>query len=98
MRERCEAAAASRVPRAAAVALLGLVLGWVASKSLLDKTWWEVVADVLPYGFICIVLVRASAILKRVADRMKGYERDRGEDPDVPLADQDGDGPSAIAL
>ncbi len=98
MRERCEAAAASRVPRAAAVALLGLVLGWVASKSLLDKTWWEVVADVLPYGFICIVLVRASAILKRVAERMKGYERDRGEDPDVPLADQDGDGPSAIAL
>ncbi|MGH2698187.1 MAG: hypothetical protein ACRDJL_03170 [Actinomycetota bacterium] len=98
MRERFEATARHRLPRILAIVLLGLVLGWIASASLLDKRWHEVVMDVLPYVFIVVVMLRAPSIVARIAERMKEYERDAGEDPEVPLVDQDGDGPSAIAL
>ncbi|MGH2752024.1 MAG: hypothetical protein ACRDK3_14305 [Actinomycetota bacterium] len=98
MRERFEAVGRNRAPRVVAILLLGLVLGWIASKSLLDKSWIEVGTDVLPYVFITIVMLRVPSIVRRIVERMKDYERGAGEDPDVPLADQDGDGPSAIAL
>jgi hypothetical protein len=98
MRERFEATARHRLPRILAILLLGLVLGWVASASLLDKRWYEVVMDVLPYVFIGIAMLRVPGNVNRIAERMKDYERGAGEDPDVPLVDQDGDGPSALAL
>lgn len=98
MRERFEAVGRSRAPRFVAVLLLGLVLGWVSSKSLLDRSWLEITTDVLPYVFICIVMLRIPSIVGRIVERMKDHERSVGEDPDLPLVDQDGDGPSAIAL
>lgn len=98
MRERFEAVARSSAPRVLAIVLLGLVLGWIASASLLDKRWYEVVMDVLPYGFIGVAMLRTPAIMTAVSERMKDHERSTGEDPDVPLTDQDGDGPTAIAL
>lgn len=98
MRERFEAVGRSRAPRFVAILLLGLVLGWISSKSLLDRSWIEVGTDVLPYVFICITMLRIPSIIRRIVERMKDHERSVGEDPAVPLIDQDGDGPSAIAL
>lgn len=98
MRERFEAVGRSRAPRFVAILLLGLVLGWISSKSLLDRSWIEVGTDVLPYVFICITMLRIPSIVRRIVERMKDHERSVGEDPEVPLIDQDGDGPSAIAL
>ena len=82
LRQRIEAAAASRMTRAVAAALAVLVVAWIASASLLDKRWWEVVLDVLPYGFIGGALLRAPAALAAVARRMRGYEQSSGEDFD----------------
>jgi TRAP-type uncharacterized transport system fused permease subunit len=98
MRERLEATARNNLPRLLALALLALVIGWVASASLLDKRWYEVVMDVLPYCFVCLLMVRTPVIVGRIAERMRDYERSVGEDPDVPLIDQEGDGPTALAL
>jgi hypothetical protein len=98
MRERLEATARNNLPRLLALALLALVIGWVASASLLDKRWYEVVMDVLPYCFVCVLMVRVPVILSRIAKRMRDYERGVGEDPDVPIIDQEGDGPTALAL
>jgi len=98
MRERLEATARNNLPRLLALALLALVIGWVASASLLDKRWYEVVMDVLPYSFVCLLMVRMPVILSRIAKRMRDYERSVGEDPDVPIIDQEGDGPTALAL
>jgi hypothetical protein len=98
MRERLEATARHNLPRLLALALLALVIGWAASASLLDKRWYEVVMDVLPYCFVCLLMVRTPVIVGRIAERMKDYERSVGEDPDVPFIDQEGDGPTALAL
>jgi hypothetical protein len=98
MRERLEATARHNLPRLLALALLVLVIGWVASASLLDKRWNEVVMDVLPYCFGCLLMVRTPVIVGRMAKRMRDYERSVGEDPDVPIIDQEGDGPTALAL
>jgi hypothetical protein len=98
MRERLEATARHNLPRLLALALLALVIGWAASASLLDKRWYEVAMDVLPYCFVCLLMVRTPVIVGRIAERMKDYERSVGEDPDVPLIDQEGDGPTALAL
>jgi hypothetical protein len=98
MRERFEAVGRSRAPRFVAVLMVGLVLGWISSKSLLDRSWLEIGTDVLPYVFISIVMLRIPSIVNHIVERMKDHERSVGEDPDVPLIDQDGDGPSAIAL
>jgi hypothetical protein len=98
MRERLETTARNNLPRLLALALLALVIGWAASASLLDKRWYEVVMDVLPYCFVCLLMVRTPVIVGRIAERMRDYERSVGEDPDVPLIDQEGDGPTALAL
>jgi hypothetical protein len=96
MRERFEAAASRRTPSILALVLLGLVAAWIAASSLLDKRWYEVVADVLPYAFVSVALLRVPPALRAIADRMRGYEKDHGEDPDRPL---EGDGgPTALAL
>jgi hypothetical protein len=99
MRVRIEAVADRRTPRSLVVVLVVLVVGWVASASLLDKRWWEVVLDVLPYVFVGIAFLRIPAVLRKVADRMRGYERDVGEDPDKDIDDGDDGGVAAeIAL
>ena len=96
MRERFEDAAARRSPRVLAVVLTVLVIAWVASASLLDKRWHEVVLDVLPYVLCAAALVRTPTAMRSIAERMKEYERQAGEDPDAELGDEPG--PTAIAL
>ena len=96
MRERFEAAADRRPPRILFTLLLGLAVVWVAAASLLDKRWWEVVMDVLPYVIVLAALLRTPVILRKIAERMRDHERDAGIDPDAPL---EGDGgPTALAL
>ena len=83
MRERYETAAARGAPRILALALLVLVVAWIASASLLDKRWYEVVIDVLPYAVVGFALLRMPPAMKAIAERMKDYEREAGEDPDA---------------
>jgi hypothetical protein len=96
MRERFEGAAAARTPRLLAGVLAVLVAVWIAvSPSLLDKFWYELLLDVTPYLIVCVALLRLPPALLRVAERMRGYERDVGEDPDGGF---DSNGPSALSL
>ncbi len=99
MRERFEALAAHRLFRILAIVLLGVAIGWIASASLLDKRWYEVVLDVLPSAFIGVALLRLPSIVQAMATRMRAYEREAGEDPDKELPGlEDDEGPSALAL
>jgi hypothetical protein len=91
MRERFEAGAARGTPRWLTIALAGLVIGWIASASLLDKRWWEVVLDVLPYVLVGVAFHRLPPNMRKIAARMKDYERDFDEDLDDP-----GDGGAAV--
>lgn len=93
MRERFEGAAERRTPRVLASLLVGLVIAWIASASLLDKRWWEVTFDVFPYLFVSAGLLRLPSALRRIAARMKGYE-DEFEPPEQAM---DGDGGSEEA-
>lgn len=97
MRARFEQTATRRAPRVLALVLLGLVLGWVASASLLDKRWYEVVFDVTPYLIVDVALIRTPVALRRSAERMKRYEDEHGDDPQREIAGGNGD-PTAIAL
>lgn len=94
MRERFAAAGERRPPRLLTTFLLGLAIVWVAAASLLDKRWYEVVADVLPYALVLAALWRTPRSLEAVAERMKEFERDAGEDPEA----DEGDGTAAVAL
>ena len=99
-RERFEAAAASGTARLLAAALLALVVVWVTVvRGILDKSWYEVTIDVLPYVVASAALLRTPFILRGIARRMREYERQAGEDPDQPL-DGDGEngGPAELAL
>jgi hypothetical protein len=62
---------------------------------LLDKRWHEIVLDILPYIFVLIAILRMPTNMRKVAARMKEFERDIGEDPDAELDDG---GATAIAL
>jgi hypothetical protein len=95
LRERYESAAARRTPLILAVVMLALIGGWAATSSLLDKRWYEVVADSLPAAIVMIALLRTRSVLRRVAERMKTYEREAGDEPDAPLEEG---GPSALVL
>ena len=97
MRMRLEAAADSRSPKLLAIVLLALVAAWIAASSLLDKFWYEVALDALPYAFVSIALLRVPSSLRLIGERMREYERSVGEDPDRDF-DGEGDGPTAIAL
>ena len=97
MRERFEARADRGIPRRLVVVLFALVGAWVAGASLLDKRWHEVVFDVLPYVLVFVALLRTPRMLRAIAERMKSYERQAGEDPDAELEDDD-EGPTEIAL
>jgi hypothetical protein len=101
MRERFEDASKLRTPRRFAFVLLLLLIVWVgAAASLLDKRWYEVLADVAPTVIVTLGFLRIPAALRAIAARMRDYEASAGEDPDQPLDedDDDGDEPSAIAL
>lgn len=95
MRERFEGAAGRRTPLILAVVMLALIGSWAATSSLLDKRWYEVVADVLPAAIVVVALLRTRSVLRLVAERMKRYEREAGDEPDAPLGEE---GPSALAL
>lgn len=82
MRERFEAAAARRTPYVLALFLGALVAAWVAASGVLDKHWYEVLADAGPHAVVAMALVRLPGALRRAAARMRDYERDAGEDPD----------------
>ncbi|MBK5227984.1 MAG: hypothetical protein JJE05_05700 [Actinobacteria bacterium] len=97
MRERFEAFAGSGIAPKLGFLLLGLVGVWIAAAPALDKRWYEVAFDALPYPFIAIALFRAPGSLRAIAERIKTYERDLGEDPDRDLGD-DGGGATEIAL
>ncbi len=97
MRERFEAAARRRTPRVLALLLAALVVVWVALSSLLDKHWYEVALDSLPYAFVAIALLRIPGAMTAMAERMRDFEREAGEDPDADI-DEQGGGPSAVAL
>ena len=93
-RERFEDIAALKAPRILVTVLLCLLIIWVASASLLDKRWYEVVADAAPSLIVMLALQRVPHALRTIAERMKKYEREAGDDPDAPY---DGDG-GAIAI
>jgi hypothetical protein len=97
MRERMEATAEHGIIKLLANALVGLVIIWIATASLLDKRWYEVALDVLPYALVGIALLRTPGTLRAISERIRTYERDHGEDPDLDYRTGDG-GPTAIAL
>ena len=94
MRERFETGADRGTPGWLTTLLAVLVVAWIASASLLDKRWWEVVMDVAPYVFVGAAFLRFPKVMRKIAERMKDYEKDF-PDPD----DERGDGgATAIAL
>lgn len=98
MRERIEALAARGKPRLVLELLAGLVIIWIAIASLLDKRWYEVVTDILPYLIVGAAVFRLPGALHAVAERMKTYEREAGEDPDEDWREEGDGGPAVIAL
>ncbi|MEA2453376.1 MAG: hypothetical protein QOG04_2086 [Actinomycetota bacterium] len=97
MRERFEAGSEHGTPNWLTITLCALVGAWIASASLLDKRWWEVVLDVLPYALVGAAFLRLPKMMHKIAERMKTYERDLGEDPESDYNDGDG-GAAVIAL
>ena len=87
MRRRFESGASRRSSRVLAMALLVLVAAWIAAASLLDKRWHEVVFDVLPYVIVLAAVLRVPPAMRAVAERMKEYEREVGDDK---VPDDDG--------
>jgi hypothetical protein len=96
MRARIERAADPWLARRLAALLGALVLVWIGVASLLDKRWHEVVFDVTPYVIVSVAILRTPSVMRSVAERMKEYEKDAGEDPDAPLPGEEG--PAAVAL
>jgi hypothetical protein len=98
MRERFENAGARNVPVRLVELLLGLVLVWIFVAGWLDKRWYEVALDALPYVFVLAAIVRTPGALFAVGERMREYEREAGEDPDADPDEEQGDGPAEWAL
>jgi hypothetical protein len=96
MRERFEIAGARRVPARLVELLLGLVIVWIALAGWLNKEWYEVALDALPYVIVLVTIFRTPGTLFAVGERMREYEKEAGEDPD--LTPEDEDGPTALAL
>ena len=93
MRERFEAGSHRKSSRVLAGVLVVLVLVWVGASSLLDKRWWEVVLDVVPYAIVGMALLRTPYAMQAVAERMIEYEKEFGDD----RFEDDGDGEGPIA-
>ncbi len=87
MRARFEASASRRSTRFLALALVVLVAVWIAIASLLDKRWHEVVLDVFPYVIVLAAVLRIPPAMRAIAERMKQYEREVGDDK---VAEDDG--------
>lgn len=98
MRERFEHGAERGSHRVVAEILAALVILWIAIASLLDKRWYEVVTDLLPYVFVGVAIFRVPGAMHEIAERMKEYEREVGEDPDEDWRDNGDGGPTALAL
>ncbi len=98
MRERFEHGAERGGPRLLAEVLAGLMIVWIAIASLLDKRWYEVVMDLIPYVLVGIALFRVPGAMRAIAERMKEYEREVGEDPDEDWRNGGDEGPTALAL
>lgn len=98
MRERFEQGAERGAPRRLAEVLAALVIVWIAIASLLDKRWYEVITDLIPYVFVGIALFRVPGAMRAIGERMKEYEREVGEDPDEDWRDGGDEGPTALAL
>lgn len=96
-RERFEEVGARSGPRKLALVLVILLLVWVGVAGLLDKRWYEVLADVAPSLLVIMGLLRVPPALRAIAARMKEYERQAGDDPDEPFEGEES-GPTAIAL
>lgn len=94
MRERFETGASGRSYTLLAVLLLILMGTWIATASLLDKRWHEVVFDVLPYVIVGIAILRTPGALREIAKRMKDYEEEVGDDKIV----EDDPPPGAIPI
>ena len=96
MRERYEAAGLRKVPGRLIELLLGLVIVWIALAGVLDRLWYEVLLDTLPYVFVLIAILRTPGALFAVGERMKDFERDAGDDPDAEPEDEGG--PAELVL
>ena len=59
------------------------VILWIAVAGWLDKEWYEVALDALPYIFVLIAILRTPGTLFAIGERMKEYEKEVGEDPDA---------------
>lgn len=92
MRERFEAASLRKTPVALAFILLAVVpMIYIASVAGLDDEWYEAAATVLPYAFVAVALLRTPGALARVAERMKDYEQQAGDEPDREEEPEGGD-------
>jgi hypothetical protein len=96
MRQRFEHAGLRRVPGRLVEFLIGLVIIWVALAGWLNKEWYEVALDALPYIFVLIAVLRTPGTMFAVGERMKTYEKEAGEDPDAEPEDEAG--PPAMVL
>jgi hypothetical protein len=96
MRERFEAAGVRRTPTRLVELLLGLVIVWVAIAGWLDREWYEVALDVLPYVFVLFAIIRTPGTLFAIGERMRNYEKEVGEDPDAKPKEEGG--PPEFAL
>ena len=96
MRERFEAAGVRRAPMRLVELLLALVIIWIAIAGWLDKEWYEVALDALPYIFVLVAIIRTPGTLFAIGERMRNYEKEVGEDPDARPEDESG--PSEFAL
>ena len=98
MRERFEAASLRRTPSSLALVLLAIVpIIYIVSVAALDDEWYEAATTVLPYALVAVALLRTPGALWRVAERMKEYEKDAGDDPDRQDEPEGGDS-DVIAL
>lgn len=98
MRERFEQGAEHGFHKVVAEVLAGLVIVWIAVASLLDKRWYEVLTDLIPYVLVGIAVFRVPGGMREIAERMKEYEREVGEDPDEDWRDLGEGGPTALVL
>ena len=96
MRARFEAAGTRRVPVLLVEFLIGLVIVWVALAGWLNKEWYEVALDALPYVFVVAAILRTPGTMFAVGERMRAYEIEAGEDPDA--EEEDEAGPTALVL
>jgi hypothetical protein len=85
MRERLEAYAAGRLPINLAGLLCVLIAAWVVLSltDVIRRTGAQLALDLLPYVLVVITLLRLPSALRAMAERMRGYEKDAGEDPDA---------------